>query len=145
MKADNVGSAPLRKANAKNKYLACMKDNKTSHGGLPSSPMDTELSSSCPKYWGMKRRTFITQLASKLKELASLSPVKQHRNSHKCRTHIIISQRCNVIPNFAHLTESQTMQILQKTAPLTSIWGDHFPFSNDSCRRTSSAYLASCC
>lgn len=53
----------------------------------------------------MKRRTFITQLASKLIELASLSPMKQHRNSQKWITHIIVFQRCNVIPNFAHLME----------------------------------------
>lgn len=71
--------------------------------------MNTELSSSCPKYGGMKRRTFITQLASKLIEWASLSPVKQHRNSQKCITHIITFQRYNVIPNFAHLMERQVM------------------------------------
>lgn len=96
----------------------------------------------------MKRRTFITQLASKLMELASLSPMKQHRNSQKCTTHIIIFQRCNVISNFAHLMEKQMMLIQQKTASLAHAFGgDHFPFSNDSCRRTSSAYnvIASWC
>lgn len=87
-------------------HLAYMEDNLASYCGLPSSPKNIELSSSCPKYWGMKRRTFITQLASKLNELASLSPMKPHRDSQKCIMHIIIFQRCNVIPNFAHLMES---------------------------------------
>lgn len=53
----------------------------------------------------MKRRTFITRLASELTELASFSPMEPHCDSQKCITHIIISRRRDVIPNFAHLTE----------------------------------------
>lgn len=93
----------------------------------------------------MKRRTFLPQLASKLNELASLSPMKPHRDSQKCILHIIIFQRCNVIPNFAHLTESYKMQIQEKATSPAHAFGDHFPFSDDSCRLTSSAYLASRC
>lgn len=105
-----------------------MRDNLASYGGLPSSPKNIELSSSCPKDWGMKRRTFITQLASKLNELASFSPMKPHRDSQKCIMHIIIFQRCNVIPNFAHLMESSKMQIQEKSTRLADAFGGSLSF-----------------
>lgn len=125
----------------------CMRATESSPVGLPSSPMDRQLSSSCPKYWGMKRRTLINQLASKLIQLASLSPVKQHRSSQKCITHIKIFQRCRINPNFVHLMERRLMYIQQKNDSLAQAFqgGDHFPFSNDSCRRTSWGYRASWC
>lgn len=76
----------------------------------------------------MKRRTFITQLASKLIELASLAPMKQRRSSQKCITHIIVIQRDKVIPNFAHLMERRSVYIQQKTASLTHAFGGSLSF-----------------
>lgn len=141
---DNVGSDSLHKVEIQKinrpSVEKAMKVNTAAH--LPAL-WTANYPLHVPKYW--VGWNVFNQLASKLTELASFSPARQDRSSQKCTAHIVIFQRCNVIPNFAHLTENQLMKIQKETASL-AFAEITFLFSNDSCRvRGGYTHTASWC